>query len=253
MATLYEKGKYLSEQKIFIFGSLFLGLLFFQKKSFAQENVQRFGLMPQFAISAPIGKRGSFNANFTPIIRFYESNAVINATKIQRLDAQFSLAVNLTNNVNFAIGYLVGGQELNSSILTFENRLWQQIGTTHRSNAFRLYTRLRAEQRFTQDEIFFLTDNLVHRFRFLLGGDYPFSGQKIDVREFYGHTFTEILHSRLSETWRQNEFLAYTSVGYVFTKNYRLETGIEYRQRNLDVAKNKLESYFLRISFLIRR
>jgi hypothetical protein len=248
MWSEYAKSK---GKCLFPFIGSFIFLLMPFVSVFAQD-AERFGLLPMFFLNAKIGKRGDFQGVLMPLVRFSDDTRAAGTGNIIRFDAQFSLSVRLTPVTSFAIGYLTGILEPNSPVERFENRLWQQLAFSHRHGKFRHYNRVRLEQRFI-DEDFFLLTELVPRLRVMSGLDFPLNGTTADPKEFYFNINAEFFRTMSKSVPSKHEYRSYVGLGYIFSKSYSLEAGLEYRGRRLNEQNDLLNSLFLRTSFVVRR
>ncbi|WP_430411505.1 DUF2490 domain-containing protein [Kordia sp.] len=106
-----------------------------------------------------------------------------------------------------------------------ELRLTQQYNYAYRPNVIRFGHRFRSEQRIT-------TDQTVHRFRYRFTIDFPLQGDKLDVGEPYLVTNVESLLSVAKTDLPQIDQRFTTQIGWQWTKNLKLQTGLEYRFEN---------------------
>jgi hypothetical protein len=132
-------------------------------------------------------------------------------------DLSLQASRRMAGNQNLSFGYLIR--------LTGEtpaHRAIQQYSVVSGHRTFRLGHRFAADQTFEQDE------PVEYRFRYRIGFEKALSGQTVDPGEFYVKINQEQLHG-FSDGEYDLELRLSPAVGYEFTDNNKLETGIDSR------------------------
>ena len=173
------------------------------------------------------------------------------APEMLTLDLTGGLHAELGPNWDLAASLLVRSRKPFSGEAGAEIRPWQQLTYIVRFGKYRLRNRLRAEQRFIQaekgEEFGFDL-----RLRYRLSLDFPLEGERLDQRECYLNTSAEWL---LTPTRERAVFYsnprAYLGLGYRFSERTRLETGPEFRTRNVDEAGNDQHIWYWRTTWIM--
>jgi hypothetical protein len=102
------------------------------------------------------------------------------------------------------------------------NRTIQQINFIVRKVDFKLAHRISCDQTFENGQ------STEYRFRYRLSSEIPFSGQTLDVKEFFIKLSNEYLNSFLEGAY-DLEIRGLGFVGYMLSPNTKLELGLDYR------------------------
>ncbi|MEM9680647.1 MAG: DUF2490 domain-containing protein [Bacteroidota bacterium] len=117
-----------------------------------------------------------------------------------------------------------------------ELRFTQQFNYTMRREPARFGHRFRLEQRI-------FDDFTVHRLRYRYAIDFPLNGLKVDVREPYFIGAMEALFSIGSTTRPEWDHRTTVQIGWLLTKSFKLQFGLEYRFEALNIkTEHKLFS-----------
>lgn len=104
-----------------------------------------------------------------------------------------------------------------------EHRFVQQIAATQRFRKFRLREQLKLEQRIFSEET-------VHRWRLRAALDFPLSGERLDINEWYlNQQATLLVEPFEDKNWAGREYRVYAGAGVRLPSDRRLELGIESR------------------------
>ncbi len=102
------------------------------------------------------------------------------------------------------------------------HRSIQQISLVQRKTSYRLGHRLRTDQTFLP------TDSPEFRVRYRLVAEFPLSGNRIDPGEYYLIASNEPIFGIQGGTYKIENRLV-CSLGHNFSKNQKLEAGLDYR------------------------
>jgi len=105
------------------------------------------------------------------------------------------------------------------------HRTIQQISLVQRKASYRLGHRLRTDQTFLP------TEAPEFRIRYRLVAEFPLSGNRIDPGEYYLIASNEPIFEYQADSYNIENRLV-CSLGYNFTKNQKLEAGLDYRADN---------------------
>lgn len=185
----------------------------------AQESY-RLGVLPQINLNLKLSDSWRLNARAEtrqvaseglfgePFVFSYDNNLT---------DVSLQASMRMAGNQTLSLGYLIR--------LTGEtpaHRAIQQYSVVSGHQSFRLGHRFAADQTFEQDE------PVEYRFRYRIGFEKALSGQTVDPGEFYFKINQEQLHGFSGGDY-DLELRLSPSVGYEFTDNNKLETGIDSR------------------------
>lgn len=112
--------------------------------------------------------------------------------------------------INLSFGYKYRKINPTREINSLEHRTTQQLAYTHSNDRIRLVSRLRGEQRF-------IPSNFAHRYRYRFSADFPLSGFKLDVNEFFAVLSNELLLEIEKESESIDNRIS-IGVGYTFSK-----------------------------------
>lgn len=150
--------------------------------------------------------------------------------KQQQLDiGHFStFAISLKSSISFG--------------LMFRNRDWfedseNEFRTTIKFNTKKIKDHLRFGHRFISEQRFF-ESSTSYRFRYRLAFDIPLEGEKLNIGEIYFVSATEALWSvnKKNKPILDNRWSA--QIGWLQSKNTKLQFGLEYRLGELNVKTN---------------
>ena len=104
-----------------------------------------------------------------------------------------------------------------------EHRFTQQIAVVQRLSKYRFREQLKLEQRV-------FSEKTVHRWRLRAALDFPISGERLDLNEWYfNQQLTLLVEPFEQQYWAEREYRAYAGAGVLLPSERRLELGIESR------------------------
>jgi len=180
--------------------------------------------LPQINASFSIDKKWKLIHRIEPRYNFFAGGKFVSV--YDRTDASLFVSRKISLNGALALGYLLRQQGTD-----FGHRFSQQYTTTSKLKHLKLGHRLLV------DETIFSGRALLLRLRYRLSLELPLAGQSLDPKEFYLKASNEhILAYRKPEF--DYEIRTFIGAGYVFSKAYRLETGLDYRISNIMTGIN---------------
>lgn len=193
------------------------------------------GLMPSVNLNARLA--GDWRLNFRMESRQLLREGIFGApTKGRyRYDLTDFIALGSRRiglNNSLAVGYLLRVEQ--DEIV---HRLIQQFTMVQRFPAFRIAHRISTDQTFRSDEA------TEYRLRYRLTPEIPLNGQSIDPGEFYLKVNHEYLQS-LQEGEYDLEIRMVPLLGYEFSKNNKLEGGLDYRINSF-ISGNARNSFWI--------
>lgn len=143
--------------------------------------------------------------------------------KWTQLYAQAGTAYTLSANWIIGAAYRLSRRGPLAEQPDVEHRFAQQIAATQRFRKFRLREQLKLEQRIFSEET-------VHRWRLRAALDFPLSGERLDINEWYlNQQVTLLIEPFEDQTWAGRAYRAYAGAGILLPSKSRLEFGIESR------------------------
>ncbi|MCB0568890.1 MAG: DUF2490 domain-containing protein [Phaeodactylibacter sp.] len=208
--------------------------------------------LPQLSYSNSLNNRFSGNLNTFMEIQNLEKTPGSQATygfSPQTFNIQAGLAYQWTTALNLSLAYQFGWRSLDEAERDVEHRLMQQITGTYSFGKYRLRSRLRAEQRFFRQNGYAPP---VHRWRLRPSIDFPLQGERLDLGEAYLNTQWEVLANIFEPRGLHlAEQRLYSGIGWLLSRHFRLETGLEYRSRPTDASGFRRRA-FLRMAATLR-
>lgn len=214
---------------------LLIFLSFTGSQLFAQNQ---FGVIPQINASAGIGNDWKLNAKLEGRQLFYQHPFTEDRSKVEFKRADLELIASKTLSPEYALG---GGYLIRSENGHLLHRIIQQFAMTQKLNSSRLVHRIRTDQTFEKSEAIQL------RLRYRLSWEKPLSGLKADAGEFYlklNNEYVGILQDKKGDL----EIRGLANIGYNFSDENKIETGIDYRLEKV-VSSTAVHKAFLNISF----
>ncbi|MBU2995576.1 DUF2490 domain-containing protein [Cellulophaga baltica] len=146
-------------------------------------------------------------------------------TKARHIDVAHFSELKIRENQSIALGVLYRFRANFGNSQEDELRITEQYSIKHKPKIVRYGHRLRAEQRL-------FNSNTAHRFRYRFTLDFPFSGEMVDVGEFYLIAGTEALLSVKEESKPIYDHRFIGNIGMQLTEKTKLHAGIDYRYEN---------------------
>lgn len=193
--------------------------LAFSTACFTQNSFQ-FGLLPAINLNKKLENDWKLNLKIESrqILKegFFENE---NAFDYNYALTDFALvgAKKVSWNSSLAAGYLMRIKEGKRV-----DRLIQQFVIK------RKFTGLRIAHRFSTDQTFEKEESIEIRVRYRISTEFPLSGQSVDPREFYIKINHEYLNKFQDGDYDLEIRLA-PFLGFVFSDNNKLESGLDYR------------------------
>ena len=187
----------------------------------AQSQTAYGGLMPEMGLTLPI--TGKFSQTYkieNQHFLFRDATDGKNgfAYEYERTDLQFFLNMKFAGNWKASLGYQLRIEEQWNT----NHRPIQQIATSTSVAHLRLAHRIRLDQTLEQNEPF------LFRTRYRAALEIPFSGEKLDPKEFYLVFSDEpIFGIDLNGASLENRFVA--TVGHFFNNGNKLELSLDHR------------------------
>lgn len=189
------------------------------------------------ALDYDVADNWSFNTSVGKRSRWYEQ-VETGETEVQLAFVEINqfATYQLNPDVKLSAGYKYRWREPNDEKGLYEHRLTQQISYRHSSEAVRLSSRIRLEQRIR-------TNNFAQRYRYRLAADFPLSGESIDVNEFYLAFTNEVLLELVKDEMNVWDNRASGTIGYVLNKNLKLQATFTHRWE--DIGRENEERIFV--------
>lgn len=173
----------------------------------------------------------SYSYNFSLATRHFIYNKSNYYIKIRQVDFKHFSTYNLNLNSSLSFGLHYRNKDW------FENtpnelRLTQQYNYKNRKGELRFGHRFRTEQRITQPKT-------IHRFRYRLALDFPLKGKQLDIGETYFVASNEVLYSLAKVDKPELDYRITTQLGFLATKNLKLQFGLEYRFEALNLERDQ--------------
>jgi hemolysin activation/secretion protein len=191
---------------------------------------------PEFSYTRKLGERWSANGKVAVQQTFNEpagedeearSRYQINYTMVQLFGTY-----NLRPGTQLTGGYAFRFNDLLDAEPGREHRIMEQLTFLKYLGGIRLTHRFRAEQRF-QDQSY------TNRWRYRFAYEIPLQGDRLDPGEQYLITSNEVLLS-FNAHERSGANRLYLGVGWYFSKERKLEAGVQYRLN--DIGTGELEN-----------
>ena len=201
---------------------LLSALMGFSWSARAQENVTYIGFFPEAALTGSVSDRVQLTFKVESQHRSYD-NRVADGERWEyfhyRTDLQGFVALSLNPFWKVSGGYqyrIEGGDGANT------HRFIQQIAYVQRLRRSRLGHRLRTDQTYHPSEAVEL------RARYRLSVEIPLAGQSLDPGEFYLLLSGEVIYGyQGGNSEIENRLVG--SLGHYFSKQAKLEAGLDYR------------------------
>jgi hypothetical protein len=191
---------------------------------------------PEFSYTQKLGKRWNANGKVAVQQTFNEpagedeearSRYQINYTMVQLFGTY-----NLRPGTQLTGGYAFRFNDLLDPEPGREHRIMEQLTFLTYPGGTRLAHRFRAEQRFIDQQY-------TNRWRYRVAYETPLQGDRLDPGEQYLITSNEVLFS-FNAHERSGANRLYLGVGWYFSKERKLEAGVQYRLN--DIGTGKLEN-----------
>ncbi|WP_237701015.1 DUF2490 domain-containing protein [Lacinutrix sp. 5H-3-7-4] len=174
---------------------------------------------------------GIYKYNFSVSTRHYIYNNEATNAHIRQLDFKHfsTYSLSLDNSISLGLQYRNRDwfEHPNNEI-----RITQQFNTITRLRALRFGHRFRAEQRITNPKT-------THRFRYRFAVDFPLNGEQLNIGEAYIVATNEALYSVARATKPELDYRITTQLGWLYSKNLKLQFGLEYRFEGFNIEKNQ--------------
>ncbi|MCB0583250.1 MAG: DUF2490 domain-containing protein [Phaeodactylibacter sp.] len=209
-------------------------------------------LLPQLSWNGELGSRWGWSLNTSlesGLSEKVEGRDAVGEFSPHTYNFQGGLAYQLTNDVNLSGGYQFGWRNLDEGERDIEHRALQQLSWARRWGKYRARLRARAEQRF------FRSDNwgVRHRWRLRPSLDFPLQGERLDPRETYLNAQIEWLTNIFEESpLYYRETRLYAGLGWQINEHYKLENGLEWRNRRSDAEGNRRHRLLYRLTLTFR-
>ncbi len=196
-------------------------------------------------ISYTLNERWKFNTTISNRNGLYEEAEEDNAVNffVNFVEVTQYATYRAGNQLSLTLGYRYRDREPFEGVSLYEHRLIQQLGYVHLRSPTRLASRLQTEQRW-QTEIF------SHRVRYRLSVDRPFSGEKLDVGEYYFIFSDELVSEFPDEGNNTLENRIAAGAGRLWSRNLRLQLDLQLRSD--DLFGNTEHIFFVMTGFYIR-
>lgn len=191
--------------------------------SFAQDRYQ-LGVMPSANMKFSLGDGQELNAKLESrqfLLDGPEGVAAGNGFRYERSDLELVYNRSLSPLRSIGAGYLFRVEE-GSGIV---HRFIQQYAIIQRLRAVRIAHRIRTDETFSREDVRF-------RFRYRISVEKPLNGLVIDPREFYLKFNNEYLPTLAAGDFDM-EIRALATIGYNFSDDMKLETGLDYRAEQI--------------------
>lgn len=188
----------------------------------AQENFTGY-FQPSLALNYGVATDYSHNFSIANRNYFYDDEAY--GLRTRQLDLVHFSKLKVGDNKSLGLGIQYRFRKIFESEKDNEIRLTQQYNVTFRPRVLRIGHRIRTEQRITPS-------STVQRFRYRFALDRPLQGEELNVGEAYFIGSAEALLSVSKSSAPQYDQRFSTSLGWLLTKNYKIQLGVEYRFEN---------------------
>ena len=182
------------------------------------------GILPSISLTKKINKTSRFNLKVETRQSFYDK------TKVMKADwSHANILTDITSVYSHKVGYnnsLAGGYMTRFIDGSLGHRTIQRLTIIQKLDGYRLSHRIATDQSWMPDEAIAL------RLRYRLATELPLQGSSLDHNEYYLKANTEGL-AQLQEREAAYEFRIVPALGYQFTDNNKLETGVDLRYSNL--------------------
>ena len=152
---------------------------------------------------------------------------------INQLLLRTGLGYNLSNRINFLIGYafiktISKDDTANFKNQTNENRIFQQVILKQNCNNFLFTHRLRIEERF-------IKKNTEYRFRYNLSINKPLNKSTIIKNTIYASVYNELFICPKKNFFDRNRTFA--GLGFAFNKYVKIEAGYMVQRSSINTLK----------------
>lgn len=160
-----------------------------------------------------------------------------------QLYVQGGLSYTLSTNWIIGAAYRLSRRGPLEGAPEVEHRFAQQIAAIQQLRKFRFREQLKFEQRI-------FTEEVVHRFRLRAALDFPLSGERLDVNEWYlNQQLTLLIEPFANAAWTEKEYRAYAGAGTLLPTKSRLELGVETRWSRAPNVINYNKRWMLRTNW----
>lgn len=217
MVTFYTKLK------------IVLFIAMFYSSSLMAQNY--FSALGEHNLSINHNVSGIYKYNFSVSTRHYIYNKETTNVHIRQLDFKHfsTYSLSLDNSISLGLQYRNRDWFEHSNN---EIRITQQFNTITRLRALRFGHRFRAEQRITNPKT-------THRFRYRFAVDFPLNGEQLNIGEAYIVATNEALYSVATAIKPELDYRITTQLGWLYSKNLKLQFGLEYRFEGFNIEKNQ--------------
>ena len=196
-------------------------------------------------ISYTLNERWKINTTVTNRNGFYENDGEPGTQSflVNFIEVTQYATYRAMNNLSLTLGYRYRDREPFEGVALYEHRLIQQLGYVHFRSPTRLASRLQTEQRW-RNELF------TSRARYRLSLDRPFSGEKLDIGEYYV-IFSDELVAEFARNERNTlENRVAAGIGRLWSKGLRIQLDLQLRSD--DVFNDMDHTIFVLTNFYIR-
>ncbi|TRX48928.1 DUF2490 domain-containing protein [Fulvivirga sp. M361] len=179
-------------------------------------------------ISYKINDQWHMNTTLTGRNGFYDRNDAGDGIQFfsNFLEVTQYISRRVNQRLSLSLGYRHRRREPFEGKGLYENRLIQQLSYVHLRTASRLASRLQTEQRWGNE--FF-----EYRIRYRLSMDRPFSGEKLDIGEYYFITANELVTAFPDEGGDSLENRVSVGAGKLWTRKLKLQMDLQLRSGDL--------------------
>lgn len=205
------------------------------------QSSYRIGLLPKFNVNLRLENEWKLNTKLESRQLISEGDFGMPSNAQYRYaltDLAVVLAKKAGANSTLGGGYMIRLEEGRAA-----HRFIQQYSVVRRYTAFRLGHRFAADQTLRNGEA------PTFRFRYRIGMDIALSGQTVDPREFYVKLNHEYLNAFQGGSY-DLEIRLIPFLGYAFTDNNKLETGLDYRLNSF-INGSSRSSFWIQIGWFI--
>ncbi len=188
-------------------------------QSLSAQSAFKVEILPQINVSAAINKKWKVFIRLEPRHVFYTDDDFV--SEYDRTDASIQFSRKISLEGTLAAGYLIRQKGRD-----FGHRFSQQYSTVSK------FEKLKLGHRFLVDETFFKSLPIAFRLRYRLSTELPLHGQSLDLKEFYLKFSNEQIAFYRKPDF-DYEIRTFAGSGYVFTKKFRIEAGLDYRITNI--------------------
>lgn len=201
---------------------------------------------PEFSYTQKLGKHWSANGKLAVQQTFNEPSGEGEGSKYQVNYTMVQLfgTYNLRPGTQLTGGYAFRFNDLLDPEPGREHRIMEQLTFLVYPGGTRIANRFRAEQRF-EDASF------INRWRYRIACETPLRGDRLDPGEQYLITSNEVLFSfNAHERFGGNRL--YLGMGWYFSKERKLEAGVQYRLNDIGTGKTETAIWFTTAYYLNR-